>query len=375
MKWSRELSNSITTLTKLRSCIDLREEELRFPRLRKNKSEQIHPVRIPPVFAELLSRKGGAAREVIRRQFVPTEAEYTVLPGESLDPLCEVAYSPLSRLIHRYPDRVLLITTEQCAVYCRYCFRRRFTERAGAINSEEIKEASEYVTTRSEIREIIFSGGDPLMLDDGTIEGMLSEFSALRKTRAKPLSFRIATRIPTALPSRITGGLLRILQQYVPLWLVLHCNHTEELTPRGTEAISRIVDAGIPVVSQTVLLRGVNDRSETLAELFENLVSVRVKPYYLFQGDAASGTSHFRVSLPRAFEIIRDLRGRISGLAMPVFATDLPGGGGKKTLHEDMSVRRENGNFLFTGNDGRTYRYPDESNSDATYCHESRPLL
>jgi lysine 2,3-aminomutase len=371
-----ELSESITTQQQLASRIDLHPGE-------GEPAAGSPPLRIPPVFMRCIEEEAEARHPVtaIRTQFVPTAHEQHVLSYESPDPLSEFEYSPLPRLIHRYPDRVLIIVTGRCAVYCRYCFRRRLYQPAntssegerslpGVMTDAELGAAAEYIGNHPEIREVILSGGDPLTLPDDRLERVLESVTEAGKLRKQSVVLRIATRVPAALPSRITESLSGLLGQHAPLWIIFQCNHPAELTGEAVEALSRLTSRGIPVVSQTVLLRGVNDDADVLARLFQRLLSVSVKPYYLFQGDLASGTSHFRVPLPRAFKIVRDLRRRVSGLAMPVFAVDLPGGGGKKALHEDMKLVKEGNSFLFTGTDGQTYRYPDE-----TYCPESRPLL
>lgn len=377
MKWMEELSNSITTKQQLASRIDLHPGE-------GGPAAGSPPLRIPPVFMRCIEEEAGARHPVtaMRRQFVPTAHEQHVLSYESPDPLSEFKYSPLPRLIHRYPDRVLVIVTGRCAVYCRYCFRRRLYQPTGlsvrsggpanadggresrlpgVMTGAELGTVAEYIGNHPEIREVILSGGDPLTLPDDRLGELLACLSALRKTRELPLVFRVATRVPAAVPSRITPEVCSLLRNYAPLWVVLQVNHPEELTPAGREAVSRLIDTGVPVVSQTVLLRDVNDGPSTLVSLFQTLLSLRVKPYYLFQGDLAAGTSHFRVPLPRALDLVRVVRRRLSGLAMPVFAMDLPGGGGKKALHEDMELRKEDGNFVFTGSDGKPYFYPDET--------------
>ena len=309
--------------------------------------------------AKTARRAGGQVppADPLRRQFIPTAAELQVQLYELADPLGEEHHSPLPRLIHRYPDRALLLVTDQCAVHCRYCFRSRFAGGSrGGISPAELSAVEGYLAEHSEIRELILSGGDGLMLGDGALADILD---AARKGRPD-IVFRVATRMPVVMPIRVTAELVRLLRAYASLWIVVQVNHPDELDAEASEALDVLADGGIPVVNQTVLLAGVNDDADVLEELFTTLVRLRVKPYYLFQGDLAPGTSHFRVNLERALGIVAELRARLSGLAMPVFAVDIPGGAGKVPLEPSALVGEDESGYQLRGVDGEVYHYPKE---------------
>ena len=294
----------------------------------------------------------------IRKQFIPAAEEYLLKEYELTDPLGEERYSPLPRLIHRYKDRVLLLVTDTCAMYCRHCFRRSFTgHNRGIVSAKELKDVSEYLKNHKEVNEILLSGGDPLTCSDSKIKEILSSIRSVRPE----MVIRLATRIPVVLPMRITDQLVEILADAGPLWLVTQFNHIKELTELSVSSIHSLVNRGIPLVNQTVLLKGVNDTSEDLQELFQALVRNRVKPYYLFQGDLAAGTSHFRVPISRGWELMNDLRQKISGLALPVYAVDMPGGGGKIPLTENYFIGEDETNYYFKNIEGKEYSYPREN--------------
>jgi len=309
-----------------------------------------------------LSLAGDSPDDPIRRQCIPDERELTHLPWEDEDPLYEGSYTVTERMVHRYRDRVLILVTDECAMYCRHCFRRYFSSRKqGVLGETRLQESIHYLIEHPEIHEVILSGGDPLTLEDNRLLHILDEIYS--KT-GRPLVFRLASRIPVVLPQRITPELVSIMRRFSPLYLVTQFNHVREISPESRRAVAALVDAGIPVLNQAVLLRGRNDTVKDLGTLFQTLLEIRVKPYYLFQGDLAVGTSHFRVPLEKALALYRSLRGEISGLAMPVFALDLPGGGGKVPVMDtylDRPVmidgRRQ---YRFTAPDGKYYYYPVE---------------
>jgi lysine 2,3-aminomutase len=295
----------------------------------------------------------------IRRQFMPTISETVTKPYETADPLFEQQFSPVPKLIHRYRDRVVVLITGMCAVFCRHCFRRYHIGRhTGLLSPSEISPMVEYVEDHPEIKEIILSGGDPLMAEDDYLEAVLTMF---RSIEGRHLRIRIATRLPVVLPSRITTELCVLLRRFAPVWMVTQFNHPFELTYESREAVESIVDMGVPLLNQTVLLKGINDSEETLTELFEELSGMRIKPYYLFQGDLAAGTSHFRVPLEKGVQLMDRLRGGLSGLALPTFAVDLPRGGGKVALHRDGIRTKRGGWYHLRDKEGRVYDYPDES--------------
>lgn len=311
-------------------------------------------------FTRYISELMNDTQGHVARQFEPLDLEDKVLSYELSDPLGEEKYSPLPRLVHRYPNRALILVTDICAVHCRYCFRRNFTGGdVGLIQAEEIDGIATYIAAHPEIDEVLLSGGDPLTATDAELSLLLGKLRSIRID----LLMRICTRIPGVNPSRITDELVSILAAHRPVWLVFQINHPDELTPDVGAAISKLLSAGIPVVSQTVLLRDVNDDPDSLAKLFHGLTVWGVKPYYLFQGDLASGTSHFRVPLRKSIEIVHELRSKVSNLALPQFAVDLPGGGGKIPLGEHAVKGPVDGWYTLTGPEGETGRYPDEDES------------
>jgi lysine 2,3-aminomutase len=352
MGWKADMKSRFRRRSDLEGVLPLWEgEKAYFDRSGEGGS---FPVRITSYTLGLM---GSGPDDPLRRQFVPTSAEFSVRPYELADPLGESEHTPVPRLIHRYPDRALLLVTDECAANCRYCFRRAVTGRGrGAVTSAELLGIAAYLAEHREIKELLLSGGDPLTLEDRRL------FDVIDRVRgARPgIILRIGTRVPGVLPSRITRPFARGLSLRRPVWIVLHINHPRELTPEFTEAADRLAGAGVPLLSQTVLLRGINDEASTLEDLFRGLMSRGIKPYYLFQGDLAAGTSHFRVPLETGFALMKDLRRRLSAMALPVFAVDLPGGGGKIPLTESY-LREETGDcWVFESIDGKRYTYPKE---------------
>ncbi|QQO09268.1 KamA family radical SAM protein [Breznakiella homolactica] len=317
------------------------------------------PFSVTSHFASLAEPSG---EDPVRRQFFPDPREEERTPWELDDPLGEACHRAAPRLIHQYRDRALLKTTGICAGYCRYCFRRVWMgTREGFIREDELKPVLEYLSAHPEIREILVSGGDPLTAGDKQLGGLFGELR-----RARPgILLRICSRIPVVLPSRITSELIALFREWRPLRMVVHLNHPRELAPQILSVFAALIDAGIPVHVQTVLLKGINDSPELLAELFRECADLGLTPYYLFQGDLAPGTAHFRVPLEAGLAIYRHLRKLVSGLALPVYAVDLPGGGGKIPLH-DRSIAGERRTprgpeYLLRGPDGSLWSYPKET--------------
>jgi lysine 2,3-aminomutase len=310
-----------------------------------------------------LARSDDPHTDPIAAQIVPRPEEALHLVYESSDPLGDELYRRGERLLHHYRDRVLILANDRCATYCRHCFRRHFTGHdSGRITPRQIDEALLYIRRHSEVQEALISGGDPLMLPD---DHLLKLLESLREAR-EDLVLRLATRIPVVQPARLTDALAQRLGAMAPLWVVIHANHPIELTASFRTAVARLVSNGVPVLNQAVLLRGVNDNADTLEELFRGLLRARVKPYYLFQGDLASGTSHFRTSIDRGLELMAELRRRLSGMAVPTYAVDLPGGGGKIPLTEASVARREPEWYVLLDAEGREHRYPREGGTDYT---------
>jgi lysine 2,3-aminomutase len=349
--WRWQNRNRVRTLADLERMITLSDEER--DAIRRHTGAL--PVGITPYYASLLDHQD--ASQGLRRTVVPVLGEYETSRGENEDPLGEDSHSPVPGLVHRYPDRVLLLVTNFCSVYCRYCTRARMVGSVGerSVKKTDIELALAYIEQTPVIRDVLISGGDPLSLDDDRLEYIL------RRLRKIPhVEFiRIGSKQPVVQPMRITPSLTRILKRYYPLWMSLHFTHPDELTPEVAEACGRLADAGIPLGSQTVLLKDVNDNIDTMKKLMHGLLKIRVKPYYLYQCDPISGSAHFRTPVSKGVELIRGLRGHTTGYAVPTFVVDAPNGGGKIPLSPDYVVGYDNGDLMLNSYDGGTYRYPD----------------
>ncbi|MEO8874685.1 MAG: KamA family radical SAM protein, partial [Polyangiaceae bacterium] len=293
------------------------------------------PIGITPYYLALCDPHDASCP--IRLQCVPDARENEQVHGDLVDPLGEVAHQAAPHLVQRYPDRVLLLATDRCAVYCRFCTRSRMVGAGGgAASLEELGPALEYIRAHPEIRDVILSGGDPLaMATDRVVR-------VVRAVREIPSveTIRLATRVPVTLPMRITDELLKALRPFHPLWVMTHFNHPKEITPKSKQACERLADNGFPVMNQTVLLRGINDDSKTLEALFRGLVKMRVRPYYLLQADPVIGTGHLRTKLETGIRLMGELQGRVSGIALPKLICDTPGGRGKVPLSPDVIVNR-----------------------------------
>ncbi len=282
-----------------------------------------YAVAVTPPMLDLI---GTAPDDPIAAQFLPSAKELETTPDERADPIGDTRFSPVKGIVHRYPDRVLLTPTHTCAVYCRFCFRRETVgETAAQLSPQELDAALDYIRASPAVWEVILTGGDPLILSPRRLKEIVTALDAIPHLGV----IRIHTRIPAVAPERITAELIDALQTDKAVYVVLHSNHARELTPAALAACRRVVDAGIPMLAQTVLLRGVNDDAATLETLFRTLVRHRIKPYYLHHGDLAPGTSHFRTSLSHGQKLMRQLRGRVSGLCQPEYVLDIPDGHGK----------------------------------------------
>lgn len=362
--WQEELKHSFTSIEQLPKDFELTNDEKNFLQTSKNESleKTFLPFSITPSFLNAIKqsiKKQNSPNIVLnplRRQVIPSNDEFTILPCELSDPLGEHHYSPCERLVHQYKNRVLLLTTGTCVSYCRHCFRRTFTSRKeGSITDKQLSTICKYLSVHPEIKEILISGGDPLTLEDKKLFTILKE---IRKARPNIL-LRICTRAPVFLPSRFTSSLIKIFSSLKPLWIIPHINHPDELTTATKKALTACISKGIPIQSQTVLLKGVNDSVDTLEELFETLTSLGIKPGYLFQGDLAPGTSHLRVSLSDGLKIYKELEKRLSGLSLPTYAVDLPDGGGKIPLGGHVPISVTEKDFVFESKNGETYTYPN----------------
>lgn len=310
------------------------------------------PVAITPYYASLIDPDEPS--DPLRRTMIPTGTEFTKANGECDDPLGEDAHSPVEGIVHTYPHKVLFLATDFCATYCRYCTRSRMVG-GGDLPPAQARweEGLKYIHQHTQIRDVLISGGDPLVLADAKLDWLLSRLRAIPHLEI----IRMGTKIPAVLPQRITPALAKILARTRPLWLSVHFTHPRELTREAERACARLADAGIPLMNQTVLLAGVNDDIATMRELNEGLLRFRVKPYYLHQCDSVTGTSHFRTSIDTGLGIIDGLHGHTTGYAVPMYMLDAPGGGGKIPLSPDYIVARNNGTVTVRNREGEHYTY------------------
>ncbi len=323
--------------------------------------------RITPYYASLLDPDDPG--QSLRRSVVARTSEFLRAPGEAVDPLDEDSVSPVPGIVHRYPDRVLFVVTSLCAAYCRYCTRGRLVNRRDtgtSFGTRLWERAVEYIAATPTIRDVLISGGDPLILSDERLEWLLRRLRAIRHVEF----LRIGTKTPAVLPQRITRGLVSMLKQFHPLWLSLHFTHPDELTREAADACARLADSGLPLGSQTVLLAGVNDDVATLKALFHGLLKLRVRPYYLYQCDPVVGSAAFRVPVEKGLEIMRGLWGHTTGYAVPAYVVDAPGGGGKVPLPHNQPLQREGDFILLRNHEGRIFRYPESGGAPA---NEARP--
>ena len=316
-----------------------------------------YAIAITPDMASLVDRTDP--NDPIARQFLPNAAELDVKAEERADPIGDEVHSPIEGIVHRYPDRVLLKLTHICAVYCRFCFRREMIGPAAEpLSPAQLDAAIDYIATHREIWEVILTGGDPLMLSARRIKHVVSRLAAIPHVKI----IRVHSRVPVADPMRITPELTRALKaKGKATYVVLHANHARELTEAVREACARLIDAGIPMLCQSVLLAGVNDDPATLAALMRALVECRIKPYYLHHGDLAPGTSHLRTSIEHGQDLMRHLRGRVSGLCQPTYVLDIPGGHGKSPVGPSYLSRDETGTMHIEDFNGVQHCYPPQT--------------
>jgi lysine 2,3-aminomutase len=350
--WRWQLRRRVRTMKELTRIFMLSDDE-RDAAMRHSGSL---PVGITPYYASLMNREDPA--DPLRRTHIPVGTEYLKTPGEADDPLGEDHDAAVPGLVHRYPDRVLFLVTGFCSTYCRYCTRSRMVGEAGGDYNFSISQwdrALDYIAAHSEVRDVLLSGGDPLTMADEKLDYLLGRLRAIPHVEF----IRIGTKVPVVLPMRITRNLTKILRKYHPLWMSIHFTHPTELTPEVTEATARLADAGIPLGSQTVLLKDINDDIAVMKKLMHGLLMRRVKPYYLYQCDPITGSSHFRAPVEKGVEIIEGLRGHTTGYANPYFVVDAPGGGGKIPLIPDYVAGRDGDDLVLQNFEGRLYRYPD----------------
>ena len=311
-----------------------------------------YAIAVTPHLAKLIANR--PSDDPLRRQFIPAGEELVVAREELGDPIGDDSHAPVKGIVHRYRDRVLLKPLHACAVYCRFCFRREDVGPGGdVLNDGELTAALDYIRSHDEIWEVILSGGDPLLLSPRRLKTIIAALNDIAHIGV----IRIHTRVPVADPARVTAALLRALKGAKAVYVVLHCNHADELTAETRAACARLIDAGHPMLAQSVLLKGVNDDSATMERLLRALVAARIKPYYLHHADLARGTSHFRTSIEQGQAILRDLRGRVSGLCQPSYVLDIPGGHGKVPIGPNY-LRQDDEGWTITDPNGEDHAYP-----------------
>jgi len=350
--WHWQFRTRIRSLDELKRIFQLSDDE----RQAVERHDGPLPVGITPYYASLMGLDDPS--EPLRRTHIMTGDEYVRLPGEADDPLGEDHDTVVPGLVHRYPDRVLFLTTGTCSTYCRYCTRARVVGNPGGeyqFSTSQWEKALGYLEAHTEVRDVLLSGGDPLSIGDDKLDWLLTRLRAIPHIEF----LRIGTKIPVVLPQRITKNFVKMLKKHHPLWMSIHFTHPTELTAEVTESTARLADAGIPLGSQTVLLKGINDDASVMKLLMQGLLKRRVKPYYLYQCDPIRGSGHFRTSVDKGLEIIKALRGHTTGYATPMFCIDAPGGGGKIQLAPDPVVGRDGPDLLLRNFEGKVYRYPD----------------
>ena len=348
--WHWQIKHRIRTREELAQIIKLTPEE----EAGLKKASGMLSLAITPYWATLIDPEDPNCP--LRRQAVPVNTEFVVSPHEMVDPCAEDRDSPAPHLVHRYPDRVLLLATDHCAMYCRHCTRRRLVgEHAseGTDSPGRFDAAIEYIKANRKIRDVLISGGDPLTLEDEQLESLIQKIRAISHVEF----LRIGTRVPVTLPQRITENLVTMLKKYSPIWMSIHFNHPKEITKRCKIACDMLSDAGIPLGSQSVLLKGINDRPYVMRKLVQELLQIRVRPYYIYQCDPVKGTQHFRTPVAVGINIMEKLRGHTSGYAVPTYVIDGPGGGGKIPVGPNYILSQAKGKYVLRNYKGKIYTY------------------
>ncbi len=366
--WRWQVSNRITSVEQLKEVLDLTPAE------EAGIKDCLQSLRmaITPYYASLMDKQNPDCP--IRRQAVPTSLELRIGNYDMLDPLSEDVDSPVPGLTHRYPDRVLLLVTDQCSMYCRQCTRRRLAGQTDRpLELEQVQKAVEYIGQTPQIRDVLISGGDPLVMSDERLEYIIAGLRAVPHVEI----IRLGTRTPAVLPQRITPELVEMLGKYQPVWVNTHFNHPKELTFEARQALSLLANAGIPLGNQSVLLRGINDCPNTMKKLVQGLVYNRVRPYYIYQCDLSRGIEHFRTTVAKGIEIMENLRGHTSGYAVPTFVVDAPGGGGKIPVMPQYVVSQGKNRVILRNYEGVITVYDEPEYSEVPcsceYCSNSGP--
>lgn len=355
--WRWQMRNAVRSLEELERVVPLTEDE----RAGCRETASMFRLGVTPYYLSLIDKEHAFCP--VRMQAIPVRAEALVRPGELQDPLGEEKHRPVEAIVHKYPDRVLLLALDSCSVYCRHCTRRRITKGGEAeLSRAALREGIDYVRAHPEVRDVLISGGDPLMLADERLEELLAPLREIPHVEM----IRIGTRVPVCLPMRVDAALARMLRRYAPLFVVTHFNHPKEITAEAKSACELLVDHGVPVENQAVLMRRVNSSARIIKELSHACLKMRVRPYYLHQMDVAEGCEHLRTPLMEGVKILEQLRGHTTGLAVPHLAVDLPGGGGKVTLQPEYVVERGPGQTVLRSFRGERYVYPEPEATDCS---------
>ncbi|MFZ5446956.1 MAG: KamA family radical SAM protein [Myxococcota bacterium] len=360
--WRWQLRNAVRDGAGLAAKVPLTDDE----RAGLDETAKVFRVGVSPYYLTLIDPAHPMCP--VRQQAIPVKAEARVRPGELADPLGEDPRRPVEAIVHKYPDRVLFLATDTCSVYCRHCTRRRITKGGEAeLTKSQLQLGLDYIREHAEIRDVLISGGDPFLLSDERLEEILAPLRAIPHVEM----IRIGTRMPVTLPMRVTESLAKLLRRHAPLFVVTHFNHPKEITPEARRACELLVDHGVPVENQAVLLRRVNSEARIIRELNHACLRMRVRPYYLHQMDVAEGCEHLRTPIARGLEIIEQLRGWTTGLAVPHLAVDLPGGGGKVTLQPEYVLERQPGQTIFRNYRGEQYAYPEPEAQDCSCPYDA----
>ena len=365
--WKWQGKNRIETLEDLKKCIELTAEEEEGIR----QSLKTLRMAITPYYLSLINLKNPECS--IRKQAIPTISELHHSEGDLLDPLHEDEDSPVPGLTHRYPDRVLFLITDQCSMYCRHCTRRRIAGQTDTqMPADRIQQGIDYIAKNPQVRDVLLSGGDALMVSDEMLESIIKRLRDIPHVEI----VRIGSRVPVVCPQRITPELVNMLKKYHPVWLNTHFNHANEITPESRHACALLADAGIPLGNQSVLLRGVNDCPQIMKRLVYELVKMRIRPYYLYQCDLSMGLEHFRTPISKGIEIIENLRGHISGYAVPTFVVDAPGGGGKIPVMPTYLISESPYRVVLRNFEGviTTYTQPMDYTETECQCADCRNI-
>lgn len=368
--WKWQVKNRVETLDDLKQYNEffhLTEDEMEGI----DKCLKTLRMAVTPYYLSLIDPEDP--HDPIRKQAIPSAHELYQSPADLLDPLHEDTDSPVPGLTHRYPDRVLFLITDQCSMYCRHCTRRRFAgQHDTSVPTEQIDKCIEYIAAHPEVRDVLLSGGDALLVSDEKLEYIISKLRAIPHVEI----VRIGSRTPVVMPQRITPELCNMLKKYHPIWLNTHFNHPNEITEESAAACARLADAGIPLGNQSVLLAGVNDCVHVMKKLVQKLVQIRVRPYYIYQCDLSMGLEHFRTPVAKGIEIIEGLRGHTSGYAVPTFVVDAPGGGGKTPVMPNYVISQTPGKVILRNFEGviTTYTEPEhyEKTCQCEVCRGER---